>query len=353
MGLYFAKKDFDISPSGISEVKKLAIGGMDQYVLIQSEHLSNPVLLMLHGGPGMPVPGVSNRSRDYALATTTKELVQHYTLVFWDQRGAGKSYSPGIRKNTFNLEQFIADAKEVVQFLKKRFHKNKIYIAGHSWGSVLGLRLAHENPSDFYAYIGISQLINWVENDRLCLQWALRKAKVANHQKAIRELMGCGEPPYLKSVEQWSTLRKWLAKYNAMIYSDSRVKHPGMKLALSIILRSPDYSLSNIMNTFKGFQASYTQRMIEDFAAIDYGKTIPRIELPVIFIHGRKDLQVYGELLERYYQLLDAPAGKKLFWMENSSHMFHPDDAREIERTLIELKDLSEDDRQVDYSLQS
>lgn len=341
MGVFWAKKDFVVPPTGISKVEQLVISGIKQYVLIQSEDVNNPILLMLHGGPGLPVPGVSNRSRDYALATTTKDLIKHYTLVFWDQRGAGKSYDRSIPEHTFNVAQFVSDAKEVVQYLKDHFHRDKIFIAGHSWGSILGLRLAYENPTDFYAYIGISQLINWAENDALCLRWALDKAIEANNQKAIDELTNCGEPPFVTSVEQWTTVRKWLAKYNAMIYSDDQVKHPGMKLAFSILMRSPDYSIRNIMNTFKGFGASYTQTMIEDFATINYEKEITRVEIPVTFIHGSKDLQVYGELLERYYQSLEAPKGKQLIWMEHSSHMFHPDDARAIEREIIKLKHLS------------
>ncbi|MEC0094354.1 alpha/beta fold hydrolase [Paenibacillus macquariensis] len=120
-------------------------------------------------------------------------------------------------------------------------------------------------------------------------------------------------------------------------YSDDNVKHPGMRLALDLMLRSPDYSIKDIFNTIRGFQRSYTQRIIEDFAEIDFSKTIERIDIPVVFIHGRKDVHVYGELTDKYYNSLVAPAGKELLWMEKSSHMFHPDDAKEIENILINI----------------
>lgn len=336
LGILFRKKDFTITEPGISKVEKIKIGGIDQYILIQSEDISNPVLLMIHGGPGLPIPGVSNRSKDYAVATSTKELIKHYTVVFWGQRGTGKS-ARNTPKDSFTIDQFVSDAKEVVQYLKSKFDHNKIYLSGYSWGTVLGLRLAYENPEDFHAYIGISQIVDWSENDALCLEWTLNKAREKNNQKAIQELTSCGQPPYIESTKQWGTLRKWMARYNSMVYSDHEVKHPGMRLGISIILSSPDYSIKDIMNTARGFQRCYTQRMIEDIAKLHFKKTIDKIEIPVIFIHGKKDVHLFGELVDQYYTALDAPAGKQLFWMEKSSHMFHPDDAREIEKILIQI----------------
>jgi len=337
MGLLWAKKDFELTSKGVSEVVKTRIGGIDQYLLIQTESVNHPVLLMLHGGPGFPVPGVSNRSRDFAMVTTTKELVKHYTLVFWDQRGAGKTFNRHVSMDTFNLSQFIQDAKEVIHYIKIRFNQERIYLAGHSWGSILGLRLAQEIPNELHGYIGFSQIINWAENDRLCLQWTLQKARSLGHTKAISALEACGEPPFVTSVKQWSKLRMWMARYNSMIYTDDQVKHPGMKLVMSILSRSPDYSISDIINTFRGFGRSYTQALIEDFAQIDFAVTIPRLDIPVTFIHGSKDVHVYGHLVEEFYKKLDAPRGKHFIWKDKSSHMFHLEDAEDNERTLIRM----------------
>jgi hypothetical protein len=54
MGILFPKRDFTVSKSGISSVEKVKIGGIDQYLLIQSENINHPLLLILHGGPGLP-----------------------------------------------------------------------------------------------------------------------------------------------------------------------------------------------------------------------------------------------------------------------------------------------------------
>lgn len=155
MKLLSKKPDFTIANSGISSIEKVLLGGIEQYILIQAEDPTKPVLLFLHGGPSMPVSGVSNRGTDYTIATNTKELVKNFVLVFWDQRGTGKSYNRMIKRETMTLNQFISDANELIDLLRERFCQQKIFLAGHSWGTLLGLSLVHQYPEKFYSYIGI------------------------------------------------------------------------------------------------------------------------------------------------------------------------------------------------------
>jgi pimeloyl-ACP methyl ester carboxylesterase len=105
LALLPSKADFIIPKGGIDALERVALGAVEQSILIQAYEPDNPVLLFLHGGPSMPVPGVSSRGRDYTLATNTKELVKHYILVFWDQRGTGKSYHADIDPSTMRLSQ--------------------------------------------------------------------------------------------------------------------------------------------------------------------------------------------------------------------------------------------------------
>ena len=141
MNLFSRKHDFEINVNGISAVEKVIIGEIEQFILIQAEEISNPVLLFLHGGPSMPLPGVSSRSRDYTIATNTKELVKNFILVFWDQRGTGKSYHKNIPQSTMNISQFVLDTIELTDYLRERFNKDKIFLAAHSWGTILGLKV--------------------------------------------------------------------------------------------------------------------------------------------------------------------------------------------------------------------
>jgi pimeloyl-ACP methyl ester carboxylesterase len=330
------KIDFTISEQGISSIERITIGNVMQSILIQTEKPGSPVLLFIHGGPSMPIPGVSSRGSDYALVMTTKELVKQFTVVFWDQRGTGKSYSKDIVKKTMNLKQFINDAREVTDYLRNRFNQEKLHLVSHSWGSVIGLSLAHKYPEKYYSYTGFSQITNWVENDKLSYMWLQEKGRETNNQKMLQELAALGQPPYLESFKQWAVIRKWQFKYNTMFYDAEDKKSATFFSGLKIMLRSPDYSLMDIYNSLvRGFKLSYTDEMLHDINTFDFFTEVPTVHMPVMFIHGSKERHVMPELVSRYYEALDAPKGKKLYWSDKSSHVFHLEDARENEQRLI------------------
>ncbi|WP_409270076.1 alpha/beta fold hydrolase [Neobacillus sp. SCS-31] len=338
-GIFTKKADFEITSKGISSVEKIKIGGLEQSILIQGQDKENPVLLVIHGGPSLPLPGVSSRGRDYTIVTNTKELVRHYTVVFWDQRGTGKSYYPDIPQETMNLSRFVEDANEVTDYLRSRFGVEKIFLAGHSWGSTVALTLASTFPEKFYSYVGLSQIVSWTENDRLALNWLKGEAKRRGNKKALKELQSVGEPPFLESFEQWAVIRQWQQRFNTLIYTDEKIKHPGLIRITFSMFQSPDYTLKDIYNTFaKGFKLVYHLAFIKELATTNFMETAKELPIPVTFIHGRKDFHVNGELVEKYIGMLHAEKGKQLIWAEKSAHVFHPDDTKIIEQYLIAEK---------------
>ena len=142
--------------NSIYELRHITINGCEMTLLIRSENINNPVLLYLHGGPGDSLIPFA----EYA----TDNLIKSCTVVYWDQRGTGLSYSNKIDKRTMNVEQFVKDTEAVTQYLKTVFSKKKIFLLGHSWGSILGLLTIKSQPENYYAYIGVGQVIN---NDSL------------------------------------------------------------------------------------------------------------------------------------------------------------------------------------------
>lgn len=332
-----SKLDFIINENGISEINSIKIGGINQSILIQGEDLTNPVLLFLHGGPSLPLPGVSSRGSNYTIVTNTKELVKHYIVVFWDQRGTGKSFDKSIPKHSMNFSQFVSDTVEVTDYLRKRFNKEKIFLAGHSWGSLIGLKTASENPEKFYSYIGLSQIVSWTENDRLGLLWAKQEAEKRNNKKALQELNSVGEPPFDESFKQWGVLRKWQQRFGTIIHSDEFIKGPSLFSITLSMLRSKDYSVRDMYHTFyKGFKLVYSDDFIKEIQQINFAETTTKIDIPVTFIHGAKDIHVFGDLTQSYFNQLDGMMGKQLIWMDKSGHVFHPDDTVKIEQLLIE-----------------
>ncbi|MFE8699941.1 alpha/beta fold hydrolase [Cytobacillus sp. FJAT-54145] len=324
MAAFFRKKhEFTIPDDGISSVETIELGSTQQTILLQGEKQINPVLLVLHGGPSMPLPGVSSRGRDYTIVTNTKELVKHFTVVFWDQRGTGRSYHKDIPAHTMTIDQFVQDANELTDYLRERFSQTKIFLAGHSWGSTIGLELATKCPEKFYSYIGLSQIISWTENDKLALCWMKEEATRRGHKKALAELNSVGEPPFVDSFQQWGILRKWQRNFNTLIYTDEMIKHPGLLGVSKPMFQSEDYTLKDIINTYYyGFKLIYSNRFIQELAERNFMDSVKEVPIPITFIHGKKDFHVHGCLVEEFYNKLHARKGKQFIWMEKSATCF-------------------------------
>ncbi|MFT4415924.1 alpha/beta fold hydrolase [Fredinandcohnia humi] len=337
MGVFSKKEDYPISSTGLRSVETITLGGIQQKILIQAVDPTNPVLLFIHGGPSLPLPGVSSKGRDYTIVTNTKELVKHYVVVFWDQRGTGKSYHHSIPSESMSIKQFISDANELTDYLRGRFSQEKIFLAAHSWGSTIGLNLISSYPDKFYSYVGLSQIVSWTENDRLALSWLKEEAKKRRNQKALRELNEVGDPPFLESFKQWSIIRKWQQRFNTLVYSDQTIKSPSLFELTMDMVRSDEYSLKDVYNTFyKGFKLVYSQQFIEELATNNFMDSVREIPIPVTFIHGRKDFHVNGSLVETFYNQVHAKKGKRMIWVEKSAHAFHPEDTKQIEQYFIE-----------------
>lgn len=337
------QRDYVIPEEGLDVIETLNIGGIDQKLLIQGYSASNPVLLFIHGGPSMPLPGVSSRGVDYALATCTKELVKHCTLVFWDQRGTGKSFHNELIDEDIHMESFVLDALEITDYLREKFKQSQIHLAAHSWGTVIGMQLIDRYPEKYWSYSGLSQIVSWVENDRLCYKWLMEEARRKNNKKMLAELVAVGEPPYPENLQQWGVLRKWLMRNQSMIYDAGDGESPTMLKLLKLMLRSKEYRLTDVYNTLvRGFKLAYNQRMIRDIQSFDFTQTIRTVDVPVQFIHGKKEKHVLPQLAESFCEGLNAYKGKRFLWAEQSSHVFHPSDARTNESILLEWISLYE-----------
>lgn len=208
--------DGTIASESITSLEKVMLGNLNQYILIRGKNKNNPVLLFLHGGPGSAQIGFAPRYQH--------SLEDDFVVVNWDQRGAGKSYSENIPKDTMTLEHFISDANELVDYLCHRFGRSKIFLVGHSWGSVLGSMLVYCYPEKFEAYIGIGQVVNMNDNERLSYQYVLKEAKKSNNKRAVKSLEGIGEPPYKNEIKDLMTQRKWLGKFKGAVYEKNSLR---------------------------------------------------------------------------------------------------------------------------------
>jgi pimeloyl-ACP methyl ester carboxylesterase len=166
-----------LSTPRIDESSYVRLGGIDQFVSVHGADGANPILLLVHGGPG----DVQSPFRDQY-----EGYEQHYVLVQWDQRGAGKTYGRHKdRTPNLTLDQIVADGIELTRYLEQHFHRKKIWLLGHSWGSVVGVQMAQRRPELFSAYIGTGQVGSWRRGILYQREFVLKRASEVSNQEAI------------------------------------------------------------------------------------------------------------------------------------------------------------------------
>lgn len=297
----------------------VSLGGEKQYVETLSKSNNNPILLFIHGGPGQPETPL--------LRYYNSELTDAFTLVIWEQRGAGKSFQNNPNPENMSLDQIISDAHELTLLLKKKYSKNKIFITGFSWGSIIGLNLALKYPEDYIAYIGISQVINMKKGMEISRKWIETKAR-SNHDTATLKIL---PRIYLKDptlcmgdfdcfCKQYSIL----TKYKGSVYNnkvDEEIK--------TVLTAYKDYKNYN-WNKALFFSTFHLEK---DLFLADF-TNIKEISIPIFFIQGRYDWNIPSVLVETFFQNISAPS-KQIIWFEYSGHNPLDEEAKKFNDIMI------------------
>jgi pimeloyl-ACP methyl ester carboxylesterase len=300
-----------VTENGVEELHPILIGGTQQWISVRGRDRNNPILLMIHGGPASPEMPTGwwfqGGWEDY------------FTVVQWDQRGSGKSYSTNDPKTigaTLSLARVTADAEELVQYLRSTYRKDKIFVLGHSWGSVVGLSLAHRHPEWLYAYVGMGQVISGKENERVGYQLTLQAAKAAGNAQAIRELESIAPYPNTDGtvpLEKINKERNWSVMYGGLTWGRKDLNYYAGLPALS-----PDYTEEDIAAINKGAMLSLPP-LLGDMLNFDYTGTT-EWRCPIIIFAGRHDFTTPSSVTAAWIEKVHAPT-KKLIWFENSAHM--------------------------------
>ena len=311
----------NVIPESIASLQKVKLGGMDQWILIRGYDVSNPILLWLHGGPGAAQMPVAHHFNG--------DLEKDFIVVHWDQRGAGKSNPKDFDEQTMTLEQFISDAHELTQYLKKRFHKRKIYLLGHSWGTLFGILLVQKYPQDYYAYIGVSQVVNGYAAGEIAYKWLVEQIKKRGKTKDLKRLEKLGTPPY--------TDHEKYVKFAKLVDSYGGGMDVGFVKLLWIALRAPEYSLKDYFKWIRGANRG-SGPMWEETSSFDAFKEVTELQVPAYFFSGRNDYNTPLELVRQYFEVLKAPKGKQLIIFENSAHTPFMKEPEKFYQEMVRVK---------------
>ena len=298
-----------VTPQGVDEMIKVRIDGIDQWLSIRGKDRRNPILLFLHGGPASPA-----MPEAYTFQTPWED---YFTVVQWDQRGAGKTYAANTEQAMapgMTVDGMTDDAAQVVQYLRQRYNKQKIFLMGHSWGTVLGVHLAQQHPEWFYAYISVGQVVNGRRNEEVGYAFALREAMAHGNQAAIRELKAMEPyPGNSLTLERIGTRSKWEMYYGGLAYGRQDYQFEDDAESLS-----PDYSKSDLAAIGKGSLFSLNH-LLQPLLAVDFDK-VTHFDCPVIVYVGQHDYTTAHELAEKWFDGIQAPS-KRLVSFADSAHM--------------------------------
>ncbi len=288
----------------VAEAGFWRIGDVDQWVMVRGRSTANPLLVILHGGPG------SSETAFFRFSNAALE--DSYTVVYWDQRGAGRSYSKSIPAESMTVDRFVADLDEIIDTLLARFGKRRVVLLGHSWGSALGVLYASRNPAKVAAYVGVAQVADMAASEAASYAFVLERARERGWRKAIRQLLAIGPPPH--TIKTVGTQRRWLMAMGGAFGPNLSIP----KLVWRGVI-SPEASLLDIVRLFQG--SGFSLRLLwQELVSANLQRDVRRFEMPVFFILGRLDMQVVASVSEAYFAVIDAPR-KELFWFENSGHM--------------------------------
>jgi proline iminopeptidase len=299
-----------VTPAGIQETFEAELGGTRQVVNVRGADRANPILVFIHGGPGsveMPIAWTFQRPWE-----------DYFTVVQYDQRGAGRSYAlndPDKIAPTLTFERYRDDAIELIELLRRKYGKQKVVVLGHSWGSAVGLGVAAKRPDLLYAYVGMGQIIDWRENERIGMAWTLEKARAGGNAQAVKEIEALR--PYPDSgpftIDKADGWRKY-----AIAYGSLAANRTDANFYLRAPRLSPEYAPEDIKAWGRGSEFTVTT-LWPRLADLSFSE-LRKLRVPVVMLLGRLDQTTSAKLAAQWMDHLKAPQ-KRTIWFENSAHL--------------------------------
>lgn len=297
-----------LPPHGVNVLRTVRLGGIPQWVSIRGADPSNPILLFLHGGPGSPTMPES--------WTFERPWEDFFTVVQWDQRDAGKTFSAAHRipDKSMTLAEMQSDTEQLISWLRQRYGKKKIYLLGFSFGSILGLRVALHHPDWLYSYIGVGQVVNAYRNELVGYQETLAQAEAAHNEAAIKALQALApypNPHGPTSIAKIMVERRWDAAFGGMLYGQTQDD------AERVWTLSPDYSAYDVKSAELG-ELSSVEILVPQLTNVDFDHDVT-YKCPIFFFAGAHDRTTPEPIAAAYFKTIHAPV-KKFFLIQNAAH---------------------------------
>jgi pimeloyl-ACP methyl ester carboxylesterase len=290
------------TPNGIEETQYVRLGGIDQWIQIRGEDRNNPVLLFVHGGPG---------SSESPMSSLFRPWEKYFTVVMWDQRDAGKTFARNGAVREMSIARVAHDGIELAEFLRRHLHTNKIVVLGHSWGTMVGVRMVKDRPDLFSAYVGTGQVVSIAEKEPEIYARTMARLRAARDEAGIHALAKIGPPPY-KTSSDLLTERTWSTRHDI---ASERDLYSNMT---PVVLFAPGWSLWDIYEFMQASNAAEAATFDAD-ASYDARDLGSKFEVPFFIFNGELDNVTPADLAKRYFDSIQAPM-KQFVLLKGAGH---------------------------------
>ena len=323
-------------PNGIAERVMIDVGDMKLGAFLLGEDVDNPVLLYMHGGPGMPVLFMDDSHY------FPERLEKYFTVCYLDQRGVGASYDKNMPLEKLNDQLMIEDTKAVTDYLIERFDQEKIYLFGISWGTCLTTQTAHKYPDSYMAVINTGQVADSVRSERETYDYLSRLAEENNDEKSLALLQKYNpdmNPKALITKDYLYDVRAPIVekyKLGSSHFKTSSLWHP-----ISSVLTFKGYTVMEKLNIYKGSMLSLEHIQASENIMNDFTKQ----EVPFFIIMGEYDFQTTANLAREFYDKMDAPI-KEFVLFKNAAHFIsgdYPQDFAKYVASVIDKVEINRD----------
>jgi pimeloyl-ACP methyl ester carboxylesterase len=309
----------------IDRLEDVPLGDTIQSVHIRGADRSNPVLLLIQQGPALPM---INEVRRFERVLGLEEF---FTVVYWDQRGCGRSLRRPVDPSAMTLVQMTDDTVSLLELLRHRYGR-ATYVAGFSMGATIGARAAARRPDLVAALVAVGTDVDGAAAATNAYDFALSTARARGNRRAVRQLESIGPPPHL-TAKQFTTRARWVANYGGV--STNETYRTIARTLYTSLVRSPAYSARDLVRIAQGVPQTQAA-LLPELSTLDLLATVPELAVPVVMVQGRLDQVSPGEDAQRYADHLQAPS-KELVWFERSAHMPQLDEPVKFRELLAQL----------------
>ena len=213
-------------------------------------------IVVVHGGPGL----------DHAyLQPGLDALANRNTLVYYDQRGTGRSVT-ALDASGINLDDFVAD----LEALRETLGYDRVTVLAHSFGALIGLDYAARHPESVRGLI----LMNPVEPGPRYTAERAQRQQAARTPEDSTELATLTSSEGFAARDPATVSQVFRVQFRQTLRDRARISELDLDLAESTAENGPEVA----------------RLLGESLGEVDWWDRLPGIDVPTLVLHGRYDL---------------------------------------------------------------